>query len=436
LAPAPTTTYGATFDHMVLPGRTLVGVVTDRETGKPLAGVEVRSSGPHAVATTDASGRYELPGSAKSKEYKLYVRPAERGLPYFNTQFRFEDTPGLGPLQADLVLRRGIPLHLRVVDGETGKSLPGAVVYYEPLFPNPNVRPESSFGLFTPAYPQPDGSYLGVAWPGPAAICVRAAGDIRSLTDRFMHVPVDPRPFFNDKPDGKAQSFGDDKTLIVSLGGTPQPIPQSQFHKIVPINPAVDAPPLHLVIPLEVGKTLTLEILGRDGNPLTGARVEDREARDGWGRPLKTSLFHAMGLNPLRPRSLVIEHEPEKLAAILVARGDERGAVRVRLRPWGSATGRLIVDGKPKPGARLRAVGTTDDEPYAGHVGSIVPTDAEGHFVVDRLIEGLRYSLDVVDFIEPYDDVILGRTVRGATIQAGAQVDLGDVSMLPLAQSQ
>src|SRR5262249_38688030 len=42
------TIYGATFDHLIPPGRALTGVVRDKRTGKPLAGVSVGGTGTNA----------------------------------------------------------------------------------------------------------------------------------------------------------------------------------------------------------------------------------------------------------------------------------------------------------------------------------------------------------------------------------------------------
>ena len=42
---APKTVYGATFDHPIPPGRALTGVVRDKRTGRPLAGVYVGRHG-------------------------------------------------------------------------------------------------------------------------------------------------------------------------------------------------------------------------------------------------------------------------------------------------------------------------------------------------------------------------------------------------------
>src|SRR5262249_20883836 len=68
--------YGASFRHVAAPTKPMIGVVRDKDTKKPLAGVTVRSLaltiGPsHRGAfdlvrtTTDAQGRYRLTGMPK-----------------------------------------------------------------------------------------------------------------------------------------------------------------------------------------------------------------------------------------------------------------------------------------------------------------------------------------------------------------------------------
>ena len=53
---AARTVYGATFDHLIPPGRALTGVVRDKRTGRPLAGVGVGGTETNARTTTDAEG--------------------------------------------------------------------------------------------------------------------------------------------------------------------------------------------------------------------------------------------------------------------------------------------------------------------------------------------------------------------------------------------
>jgi hypothetical protein len=99
------TFYGASSDYVAIASRPIRGVVRDKETGKPLAGVTVahyHGQGPEAI--TDREGRYELLGLVKAAQYSLTVKPAD-GL-YFQRRVRFQDTPGLGPLAGDIELVR------------------------------------------------------------------------------------------------------------------------------------------------------------------------------------------------------------------------------------------------------------------------------------------------------------------------------------------
>src|SRR5262245_40290756 len=79
-----TTYYGSTFLPVVGATKPIVGVVRDRDTKKPLAGVTIRShklaSSPvHGVGfiqtTTDGQGRYQLTGMPKGPGNKILFVP-------------------------------------------------------------------------------------------------------------------------------------------------------------------------------------------------------------------------------------------------------------------------------------------------------------------------------------------------------------------------
>ena len=65
------------------------------------------------------------------------------------------------------------------------------------------------------------------------------------------------------------------------------------------------------------------------------------------------------------PRALVFRHEGRKLAGWVEVRGDESQRPRVRLEPWGVATGRL-VDPEGKPLADVTLAGPTPTKPRLG----------------------------------------------------------------------
>ena len=62
----PTTVHGATFDHLIPPGRALTGIVTDRRTGRPLAGVKV-------------AGKRPTPGRRPMRKGAIRCRASRKG---------------------------------------------------------------------------------------------------------------------------------------------------------------------------------------------------------------------------------------------------------------------------------------------------------------------------------------------------------------------
>src|SRR5207244_10154672 len=84
------TYYGATFDHAAAPTKPIIGVVRDKDTGKPLAGAIVQShklagsnvyERGHLQTVADQNGRYQLTGMPKGEGNIVRAVPPE-GQPY------------------------------------------------------------------------------------------------------------------------------------------------------------------------------------------------------------------------------------------------------------------------------------------------------------------------------------------------------------------
>ncbi len=149
--PRPVTIYGATFEHLAGPSRPIEGVVRDKETRRPLAGVII--SGPHwdplgnqtgsgylhIQTITDQDGHYRLTGLPQGRErFILAVPPSDmpyfeqsrlRGepkadlevprhedLPYLRARIPVDGSHGTGPLRLDIGLKRGVWVSGRVVE--------------------------------------------------------------------------------------------------------------------------------------------------------------------------------------------------------------------------------------------------------------------------------------------------------------------------------
>ena len=128
---ASTTYYGSSFRHAAAPTKPIVGVVRDKDTKKPLAGITVRShklandlmGGNDIVHTkTDDQGRYRLVGMPKGVGNWITAVP-DNDQPYLISRQEVADSPGLDAITADLELKHGIWIEGKVTDKVTGEPL-------------------------------------------------------------------------------------------------------------------------------------------------------------------------------------------------------------------------------------------------------------------------------------------------------------------------
>ena len=140
------------FTHTLEPARPVIGVVTDKETGKPLPGVQVEMSpmrqnrygGNKTVSCrTDAIGRYRAAGAA-GDYYRVTaypdpgpaISPSRNGGPSWPA--------GAKVLEVNLALSKGRILRGRVVEAGSGRPVAGASVVYEPGPGNPHNRDDTN----------------------------------------------------------------------------------------------------------------------------------------------------------------------------------------------------------------------------------------------------------------------------------------------------
>ena len=123
------TYYGATFEHVVRPSRPIVGTVSDKDTGKPLAGVTIRSNklsgnpsdnvGLCVHTTSDAAGHYRLLGMPIGEDNALLAEPT-KDQPYLRSKRRADTTAGKELLSLDFALKRGVWIRGRITDARSG----------------------------------------------------------------------------------------------------------------------------------------------------------------------------------------------------------------------------------------------------------------------------------------------------------------------------
>ena len=171
--------------------------------------------------------------------------------------------------------------------------------------------------------------------------------------------------------------------------------------------------------------TLSGTVVDPDGRPLPGCTAIDLCPHTMSFNIVKldSGAFTARALDPKQPRPLVFRHDERKLAAVLVARGDEKGPLTVHLRPAGTVTGRLLdPDGQPRRGVRI-SVGYAKDQfgpRYYSPLQDPRPDD-DGRFRIEGLIPGVAYDLGARN-----DNTSFGTFATALKLQPGETRDLGE----------
>jgi RNA polymerase sigma factor (sigma-70 family) len=411
--------YPATCHFISQPSRLIRGVVRDKNTGRPVAGVRVDGDGTTDHATTDAGGRFELRGIPKSERgYRVKVLPA--GQRYFSRGLHIPDTPGLEPMDATIELVSGIVVKGRVTHGETGKPFAGIHVEYNPLFPNPlAVR---SFGPDGPGIVPcswtetgPDGSYAVVVVPGPGALGFRTQAPDGILMPALV-TKAELKDLFKDN-----QYHGDENALYTQASeNASSRMGQRQFNELLLIDPSEKEQTLTRDVALQPTKPLQGKVLGPDGQPFVGATAYNLAPGVVY-QPLREDTFTVKGVNPRRTRYLFFVDQERKLGAFLALKGEVNEPLTIKLERCGSVSGRVLdQDGEPVVGGVVRL---ETDGPYDSSPAN-VKTDSQGRFRFAGIVAGQHHQarFGPQPFLGPY-------LYKPFTIKAGESKDLGDVRL-------
>jgi hypothetical protein len=320
--------YGASFEHLAAPTRAIIGVVRDKDTGKPLAGVTIQSdkfagvniSGDAGVGTvTDKDGRYRLIGMPKGKGNVIKAAPAP-GQPYLQSEHEVEDPLGLEPVTVDFALKRGVTIKGRVLDKATRQPVYAHVEYRVFL---DNLHRKESPHWTSDRYQQTegDGSFEVVGFPGRGLIVARSWGD-----HYRMGIGVEPIPGKDTQSDG-----------MTFFHTAPGFCTTNTFHTYIEVNPAKGAESVTCELVLDPGTMPHGTVVGPDGKPLAGAKALGLTAYNthrNWTRaPLKTAEFTVWGLGPSDEREVEFVHEAKQLTGSLRVRGDAKEPLIVKLVP-------------------------------------------------------------------------------------------------------
>jgi RNA polymerase sigma factor (sigma-70 family) len=379
------------------PPEFITGRVAFKDTGKPAAGVTVRTRG--SKTKTDLQGRFRLktdwppPESApfSGGPVNAWVEAdAPAGTGYLGGLAhvgpgRFPRRDGtLGPWEMEefrIALPRGVRVQGRVLEAGTNKGIPRASV---------------SFGGYQ-ATSGPDGAFSLTTAGGAGHLVVTAAAD---------YAPVEAK------------------------------VPQGRLiaHAVVPVDlkEGTDAKPVQISLRRGVG--VKGKLAGPDGQPVQGAVLISRLMINHAMNVLVQSPspvpsvpvaadFELRGCDPEKPYPVIFFQEQKGWGALVQVSGKQAGKpLNVRLQPCGAARARfLTAEGRPIAGrgtaAHLLVVLAAGDTAFWGgfiehsNTRKDWHTDAEGRITWRELVPGVTYRVNNREF----------------TVKSGEVLDLGDL---------
>jgi RNA polymerase sigma factor (sigma-70 family) len=402
------TYHGSTFDFAADPTQPYEGTVTDKETGKPIAGAVVHCEFPERVeTTTDEHGHYRLVGLPPGVHRIVATPPAgEPFLPRLQSGGRANNEK---PVSLDFALTRGILIEGTLTDARSKKSIANATLDYFPLDDAAREKAAGDPIAFdqTAARTDATGHFKVAALPGAGAIGIRGPAG--------PYVAAERRPLQGD-------------SLLWTLDGIRTRWTRVYFNSfdalaVVQVDPKK---PRSYSFTIDPGETITGRALDPDGKPLAGIRASRLTENNLWTMdPLPTEKFEVQQMTEGRSRSVLLWHDERKLGAMIRPKvGDH--ALEVRLKPNGSATGRLLnLDGEPAADQVLdihfKLPGDSAWGPWFARMK--VTTDAAGRFEIPNLPEGPDYSLRYSNLRSANG----GRLYREFRVTSGKATDLGDV---------
>ena len=413
------------FEYAAAPGKPIEGLVRDRDSGRPIAGVTLRAAvfedsslipAPGIEATTDAQGHYRLTGLPRAPAYRLFIHPGE-GTPYPNATLRVEgDTPGFDPVKHDVALKRGVLLRGKVTDKATGRPVGGYVSVYT-FADNPHVDEFPGYrSSYPPQAPIKDGQYEVVALPGRSVLGCRAADMnlYRGYVGAEAIKGYDPKiPGFHTRPH------------YCNVWN---------YNAVAELNLDPKAETATLDIQVDPGRTIVVNPVDPDGKPVAGTMAAGLgDLFSSTEYPQSSTKVEIHALDPSRPRRVIVRHPGRKLIGTVYLKGAEAGPITLQLQPYGTIAGRVVDDeGRPMGGVRLTSAGGSYPKRPAeqgilpgGNMGIGILIGKDGRFRVEGLVPGLEYGGSGFD-----GKMTGGELFRDVAVAPGEVKDLGDLKLI------
>jgi RNA polymerase sigma factor (sigma-70 family) len=419
------TIHARRFEQAVAPPKPIQGVIRDKDSGRPIAGLMLHAAVFNAQnfipyqyrdikTTTDAQGRYRVTGLPKAPAYRLSIEQSE-GSRYPSATFRAPaESPAFVPVNFDISLKRGVVIRGRVTDKATGQPVAGYIHAFT-FQDNSFVKDFPGYVLNELDYVfiDADGRYEVIGLPGRNIIACR------SEMRRFRGCV------------GASTLKGYDPKLMAFYNTLPLSCYFRNYHVLAELDIDSKAESATIDLQVDSGRSLMVTAIDPDGRPIGGTKASG--ITDLFSSSIEyeqdSPSFEINGLDPSTPRRVIITHSGRKLIGSAYLKGDEAAPVTIRLQPWGTIVGRIIDDdGQPCRGLDLTSAGGS--YPARPDVQGVLPADvligSDGRFRIDRLVPGLEYGASASDHKS-----LFGQLFHDLKVAPGEIKDLGDLKVVP-----
>jgi protocatechuate 3,4-dioxygenase beta subunit len=429
--------YGPSLDYVASPGRSIEGFVRESGSSKLVAGTHLMiGAGVDNVigGISDSQGRYQLTGLPVNKEYFIQASPPTDG-PWLPRSIRIPPPEGFQPMKSDIELARGAVLTGQVIDNSAGKGVQSGL-RFAPLPGNKFVGRKSGFDSYasysSTTQSDADGRFRVVVIPGAGILMATAYGSNENRDGPSVRPYKLARfdPADRERVPLKFDFFAG-WFYFVGVDNIVEPLDGVNAVKVLDVPEKGGATICNLSV--ERGNTLSLSIQDSDGKPLTGALIVGLN-EPGWDTVrLKEARCTIYGLDPSRPRQVVLFQPDRKLAGKIIVRGDEKDEPQVRLFPVGTVTGRVVdMDGQALVGAEVgfsyqynaaRVLAR-----YIETRSKPVQTDKDGRFRLEGVIPDSSFLLE----LSKGRTRLIGEPRMGhKQVASGKLLDLGDLRVRP-----
>ena len=418
------------------PAQFLEGTVTyeDNDLAVPFAQVEVIcrqhkfGTGRVVSGKADENGEYRI-SAAPGAYFSITALPPS-GEPYLVRQTPFEDTiiwrGGDVSRRVDITLPRGVLVHGKVVEAESGEPIGRATIQYEPeRFNNPNTSDDIGTGSRT-----------------------------RQVSDDFGHFEIGVLPgagrLLVHGPDGKYVSkvFGSRELVFGKPGGVRQFV--NGWKRI---SPAKETEHLEVKVDLQLGSRARGRLTDESGELIEEARAVSLLTAGSshsltWGNipKLLGGNFEFSNLEAGRVYPVHFLDEKRRLGTTIQLQASP-APLSVVLRACGEARARIVDEkGQPRSGARvgievvltpgphrveraaakrgeLFAVTAHAQQVDSTNYSPLPRTDDRGVITFPALIPGATYR------ILTFENQTVPNVQAEFAVESGQSIDLGDLAI-------